>query len=289
MPLPGQLNPPYRVLLGPGPSDVHPRVLGAMATPLVGHLDPAFLDIMNETQDMLRQALHTQNPLTFPVSATGMAGMETCIVNLIEPGDKMVACVKGYFGQRIAEVATRAGAALTKLERPWGEVFDLNQLREVLTKVRPKVLAIVQAETSTGALQPLEGLAALCREYDTLLLVDAVTSLGCVPLHLDDWGIDEPRMKAAIELLAAVGLRTVGERDERVLIVLQRDEASVWKSFRNLGERVQLVIPDELNTYDVLVNDWLVFSKATLEAAVARFAGTPGNGETAVEQEAGAA
>src|SRR5256885_2084608 len=161
-----------------------------MATPLVGHLDPAFLDIMNETQDMLRQALHTQNPLTFPVSATGMAGMETCIVNLIEPGDKMVACVKGYFGQRIAEVATRAGAALTKVERPWGEVFDLNQIRDVLTKVRPKVLAIVHAETSTGAWQPIEELGKLCHEFDTLLVIDAVTSLGCLPLYLDKWEVD---------------------------------------------------------------------------------------------------
>jgi alanine-glyoxylate transaminase / serine-glyoxylate transaminase / serine-pyruvate transaminase len=190
VPLPGQLNPPYRVLLGPGPSDVHPRVLTAMATPLVGHLDPAFLDIMNDTQDMLRQAFGTQNAHTFPVSATGMAGMETCIVNLIEPGDKMVVCVKGYFGQRIVEVATRAGAAITKIERPWGEVFDLNQIRDVLGKVRPKVLAIVHAETSTGAWQPIEEFGKLCHEFDTLLLVDAVTSLGCIPLAVDAWGVD---------------------------------------------------------------------------------------------------
>jgi alanine-glyoxylate transaminase/serine-glyoxylate transaminase/serine-pyruvate transaminase len=188
--LPGQLNPPFRVLLGPGPSDVHPRVLAAMTTPLVGHLDPAFLAIMNETQEMLRQAYQTTNPLTFPVSATGMAGMETCAFNLIEPGDKVVACVKGFFGQRIVEVANRTGAALTVLERPWGDVFDLNQLREVLTKVRPKVLAIVHAETSTGAWQPIEELGKLCHEFDTLLLVDVVTSLGCLPLKLDAWGID---------------------------------------------------------------------------------------------------
>jgi alanine-glyoxylate transaminase / serine-glyoxylate transaminase / serine-pyruvate transaminase len=190
VPLPGQLNPPYRVLLGPGPCDVHPRVLTAMATPLVGHLDPAFLEIMNETQDMLRQAFGTQNAHTFPVSATGMAGMETCVVNLIEPGDKMVVCVAGYFGQRIVEVATRAGAAITKIERPWGEVFDLNQIRDVLGKVRPKVLAIVHAETSTGAWQPIEELGKLCHEFDTLLLVDTVTAFGCVPLKLDAWQID---------------------------------------------------------------------------------------------------
>lgn len=182
MPLPGQLNPSPRVLLGPGPSDVHPRVLAAMTMPLVGHLDPEFLVIMNETQEMLRQAFHTANPLTFPVSATGMAGMETCMVNLIEPGDRVVVCVKGFFGQRLVEVATRCGANLTVLERPWGEVFDQGQIRDVLARVRPKLLAIVHAETTTGAWQPIEQLGKLCHEFDTLLVVDAVTSLGCVQL-----------------------------------------------------------------------------------------------------------
>jgi alanine-glyoxylate transaminase/serine-glyoxylate transaminase/serine-pyruvate transaminase len=188
--LPGQLNPSPRLLLGPGPSDVHPRVLSVMATPLMGHLDPQFLTLMNETQDMLRQAFLTKNHLTFPMSATGMAGMETCLVNLLEPGDKVVACVKGFFGQRIVEVAQRTGAELTRLDAPWGSVFDLNQLRDVLTKVRPKVLAIVHAETTTGAWQPMEQLGKLCHEFGTLLCVDAVTSLGCIPLKLDEWEID---------------------------------------------------------------------------------------------------
>jgi alanine-glyoxylate transaminase/serine-glyoxylate transaminase/serine-pyruvate transaminase len=161
-----------------------------MATPLMGHLDPQFLVLMNEVQDMLRLALGTKNPLTFPVSATGMAGMETCVVNLIEPGDKMVCCVQGFFGGRIVEIAQRAGAEVTRIDRPWGQVFDVDQVRDTLKKVRPKVLSIVHAETSTGAWQPLEQIGQLCRETDTLLLVDAVTSLGCVPLHLDQWGID---------------------------------------------------------------------------------------------------
>src|ERR1700676_4744829 len=151
MVIPGQLNPPTRLLLGPGPSDVRPRVLTPMATPLLGHLDPFFLELMLETQDMLRQAYQTKNALTFPISATGMAGMEACIVNLIEPGDRMVICCKGFFGQRMIDVAGRTGAQLTIVERPWGEVFDLDQIREVLQKVRPKVLGIVNAETSTGA------------------------------------------------------------------------------------------------------------------------------------------
>ena len=190
MSLPCQLNPPARLLLGPGPSDVHPRVLTAMATPLLGHLDPHFLTLLNETQEMLRQAFATKNPLTLAISATGMAGMEACMVNLLEPGDKIAVCVNGFFGQRQAEIAGRAGAQVTQLDAPWGSVFDLNAIRDVLTKVRPKVLSIVQAETSTGAWQPVEQLGKLCHEFGTLLLVDAVTSLGCVPLKLDEWEID---------------------------------------------------------------------------------------------------
>jgi alanine-glyoxylate transaminase/serine-glyoxylate transaminase/serine-pyruvate transaminase len=161
-----------------------------MATPLVGHLDPEFLVIMDETQGLLRAAFRTADQFTFPVSATGMAGMETCFVNLVEPGDPVVVCVAGFFGQRMVEVAGRAGAKVTVLERPWGEVFDFNQLREALQRHRPKVLAIVQAETSTGAWQPIEGLGRLCHEFDTLLLVDSVTALGCVPLEVDAWEID---------------------------------------------------------------------------------------------------
>jgi alanine-glyoxylate transaminase/serine-glyoxylate transaminase/serine-pyruvate transaminase len=185
-----QLNPSPRVLLGPGPSDVPPRVLTAMAMPLLGHLDPEFLALMNETQDLLRWVFQTGNPLTFPVSGTGSAGMETCVVNLIEPGDRMVVCVNGVFGQRMTDVAQRAGAAVTTVERPWGQVFDVNQVREVLQRVRPKVLGIVHAETSTGAWQPLAELGPLCREFDTLLLVDTVTSLAGVPVEVDRWGID---------------------------------------------------------------------------------------------------
>src|SRR5262249_32420411 len=121
---------------------------------------------------------------------TGMAGMETCLVNLVEPGDRVVVCVNGFFGQRLVEVAGRCGAAVTVLGRPWGEVFDLQAIREVLSRVRPKLLGIVHAETSTGAWQPLEQLGALCHEFDTLLLADTVTALGCVPVALDAWGID---------------------------------------------------------------------------------------------------
>src|SRR4051812_18849670 len=190
MPIPGQLNPSPRVLLGPGPSDVHPRVLTAMPAPVAAPLDPVSLDIINDTQDMLREVSRTQNRLTFPVSGTGSAGMETCVVNLIEPGDRMVVCVNGVFGARMADVAARAGAQVTTVERPWGEVFDPGQLRDVLKKVKPKVLGIVHAETSTGAWQPAAELGAVCRETDTLLLLDTVTSLAGVPVEIDGWGVD---------------------------------------------------------------------------------------------------
>src|SRR3954466_7257585 len=152
MTIPGQLSPSPRLLLGPGPSDAHPRVLSAMTTPLLGHLDPQFLEIMTETQVMLREVFQTKNPLTFPISATGTAGMETCLVNLLEPGDKAVICTAGYFGNRMAEIAGRCGAQVTVKQAPWGQVFELDALRAALKETRPKVLGIVNAETSTGAL-----------------------------------------------------------------------------------------------------------------------------------------
>jgi alanine-glyoxylate transaminase/serine-glyoxylate transaminase/serine-pyruvate transaminase len=161
-----------------------------MATLLLGHLDPQFLEILSEVQAMLRAAFRTNNPLTLPISGTGMAGTETCFVNLLEPGDKVLICAAGFFGQRMIDVAGRTGAQVTALECPWGQVFAVEQIREALQRVRPKALAIVQAETSTGAWQPVESLGAICREVGALLIVDAVTALGCVPLLVDEWGID---------------------------------------------------------------------------------------------------
>lgn len=222
MNLPGQLNPTPRLLLGPGPSDAHPRVLKAMATPLLGHLDPQFLDIMNETQDMLRLVFQTRNLVTFPVSATGMAGMETCIVNLVEPGERVVVCRAGFFGGRMVEVAARAGAELTVLDRPWGEAFDLNQIRETLQRVRPKVLAIVHAETSTGVCQPVDELGKLCREFDTLLLLDTVTSLGCIPVALDAWGVDAAFSCSQKGLSCPPGLAPVSLSDRAYEVVTKR-------------------------------------------------------------------
>lgn len=188
--VPAAVNPPRRLLLGPGPSEIPPRILAALAAPTVGHLDPYFLQVMDELQSMLRQVFRTQNKLTLAVSGTGSAGMETVVVNLIEPGDRMVVCVDGVFGGRMADVAARAGAEVTKLERPFGEIFDPAEIEAALKQVRPKVLGIVNAETSTGAHQPVDVMAKLCREHGTLIAVDCVTSLGGAPVEVDAWGLD---------------------------------------------------------------------------------------------------
>src|SRR5262245_40650867 len=181
--LPAAVNPPRRILMGPGPSDIHPRVLAALAAPTVGHLDPYFLQLMTEMQEMLRQVFRTTNELTLAVSGTGSAGMETCVVNLIEPGDKMLVCVNGVFGGRMTDVAARAGAQVTTLERPYGEVFSAAELADAVKKVRPKVIGIIHAETSTGAWQPLEEISQIVHDAGALLLVDCVTSLGGVPVE----------------------------------------------------------------------------------------------------------
>jgi alanine-glyoxylate transaminase/serine-glyoxylate transaminase/serine-pyruvate transaminase len=188
--LPPPLNPPVRVLLGPGPSDIHPRVLQALAKGTVGHLDPYYLELMNGLQGMLRDLFGTQNPMTFAVSGTGSAGMECTVVNLIEPGDSMVVCVNGVFGARMADVAERAGARVTRVEKPWGEVFTPDDLKAALSFAAPKVVGIVMAETSTGASQPLQEISKLVHDAGSLLLVDAVTSLGGMPVEVDAWNID---------------------------------------------------------------------------------------------------
>lgn len=185
-----QLNVPPRLLLGPGPSDAHPRVLQALATPQVGHLDPAFIQIMNEIQELLRYTWQTDNRLTIPVSGTGSAAMEASLANSVEPGDVVLIGVNGYFGLRLVDMAGRYGADVRQITKPWGEVFSLEELRTAVETHRPRILALVHAETSTGARQPLEGVADLCREFNVLLLLDTVTSLGGVPLFLDAWGVD---------------------------------------------------------------------------------------------------
>ena len=186
-----EFHPPARILMGPGPSNVDPRVLLASAKPILGHLDPEFFKIMNYVQDLLRYVFGTQNAHTIAISGTGSAGMDAAFVNVVEPGDRVLVCVKGFFGERMADVAERCGANLRTLSVPWGKAFDLADVEKELRTFQPKVLAIVQAETSTGVLQPLEEFSKILRGHpETLLLVDTVTSLGGHPVKVDEWGID---------------------------------------------------------------------------------------------------
>lgn len=183
--------PPRRLLLGPGPSMVHPRVLRAMSTPLLGHLDPAFLSVMNDIQSLLRHVFRTTNRFTIAVSGTGSAGMEASIVNLVEPGDAVIVGVNGVFGTRLATVVERCGGKVIRVEAPWGRIIEPDAIESALQRSGPvKAVALVQAETSTGAWQPLEAVGRLCRTHNALFIVDAVTSLGGVPVEVDQWGID---------------------------------------------------------------------------------------------------
>ncbi|SFI80631.1 pyridoxal-phosphate-dependent aminotransferase family protein [Planctomicrobium piriforme] len=183
-------QPPSRILLGPGPSGVSARVLSALAAPTIGHLDPQFLKLMDETQQMLRAVFRTGNRLTLAVSGTGSAGMEACVVNLIEPGDRMLVCVNGVFGGRMADVAARAGAVVRKLERPFGEVFSAAEIEAAIAEFKPKVTGIVHAETSTGALQPVPEISRVVHAGGSMLLLDCVTSLAGLPVEIDEWEVD---------------------------------------------------------------------------------------------------
>lgn len=216
------LNPPIRTLMGPGPSDIHPRVLQALAKNTVGHLDPYYLELMNGMQQMLRELFRTKNEMTMAISATGSAGMEATVVNLIEPGDAMVVCVNGVFGSRMVDVAERAGAKVTKVERPWGEVFTPDDLKDAIAKAKPKVVGIVMAETSTGAWQPIEEISKLVHDAGALLLVDAVTSLGGVPVEVDQWNIDAIYSGSQKCLSCPPGLAPVSFSERAMQVVLNR-------------------------------------------------------------------
>lgn len=184
-------HPPQRTLMGPGPSDVNPRILEAMSRPTIGHLDPVFVAMMDEMKDLLRYAFRTENALTMPVSAPGSAGMETCFVNLVEPGDKVVVCQNGVFGGRMKENVERAGGEAIMQQDPWGKAVDTAKLEETL-KANPdaKIVAFVHAETSTGAVSDAEAICKIAHDHGCLTIVDAVTSLGGSPLEVDKWGID---------------------------------------------------------------------------------------------------
>ena len=184
-------NPPIRTLMGPGPSDVHPRILEAMSRPTIGHLDPLFVGMMEEIKVLLQYAFQTDNALTMPVSAPGSAGMETCFVNLVEPGDKVIVCQNGVFGGRQKENVERCGGTAIMVEDDWGRAVDPQKLEDAL-KANPdaKLVSFVHAETSTGAQSDAKALVKLAHKHDCLTIVDAVTSLGGTPIKVDVWGID---------------------------------------------------------------------------------------------------
>lgn len=218
-------NPPVRTLMGPGPSDVHPRVTSAMARPTIGHLDPAFVGMMDEVKEMLQYAFQTKNELTIPVSAPGSAGMETCFVNLIEAGDKVIVCQNGVFGGRMKENVERAGAIAVMVEDDWGKPVDPDKLEDAL-KAHPdaKIVAFVHAETSTGAQSDAKTLCALARKYDCLSIVDAVTSLGGTELRVDDWGIDAIYSGTQKCLSCTPGISPVSFSEHAVEVIKNRKQ-----------------------------------------------------------------
>ena len=228
-------QPPVRTLMGPGPSDVPPRVLSALARPTVGHLDPAFVGMMDELKTLLRYAFQTRNELTFPVSGPGSLGMETCFVNLVSPGDKVIVCVNGVFGGRMAENVRRLGGVAVIVEDPWGAPVDPAKVEEAFAaNPDAALLAFAHAETSTGALSDAAALAAIARRHGALTIMDCVTSLGGVPVLLDEWGIDAAYSGSQKCLSCTPGLSPVSFSEAAVARIKGRQGACPsW--FQDLG------------------------------------------------------
>jgi len=216
--------------MGPGPSDVHPRVLRAMSTPLVGHLDPSFVEIMDEVQDLLRYTFRTDNQWTIPVSGTGSASMEAAIGNLVEPGDRMLVPTNGYFGDRMASMAERAGGEVVRVDAPWGEPLDVADVEDAFDEHQPDVFGFVHAETSTGALQPsVPELTDVAHAHDALVIADSVTSLGGVELRVDEWDVDVAYSGPQKCLSCPPGASPLTLNDRAMDKVLSREEpARSW-------------------------------------------------------------
>ncbi|MDE0636752.1 MAG: alanine--glyoxylate aminotransferase family protein [Candidatus Poribacteria bacterium] len=217
-----ELRVPPRILLGPGPSIANPRVLKAMTTPMLGYLDADFVEVMNDTVALIRQVYGTQNLLTFPVSGTGTAGMETALTNIIEQGDSVVVGINGYFGGRIADIAERCGAEVTPVHAEWGNIIQPEQIAEACDKVTPKLVAVVHGETSTGVLQPLEQIIDITHENGALFLADCVTSLGGQPVELDARSIDIAYSCTQKCLAGPPGLSPISFSDRAVEVIRNR-------------------------------------------------------------------
>lgn len=209
--------PPKRLLMGPGPSDVHTRILNAMARQTIGHLDPAFIDMMDETKQMLQYAFITENELTMPISAPGSAGMEACFANLVEPGDKVIVCINGVFGTRMKENVTRVGGEAVIINDEWGKPVDSQKVEQALIdNPDAKIVAFVHAETSTGAISDAKSICKLAQQHSCLTIVDAVTSLAGSELRVDDWGIDAIYSGSQKCLSAMPGLSPVSFSDKAI-------------------------------------------------------------------------
>jgi alanine-glyoxylate transaminase/serine-glyoxylate transaminase/serine-pyruvate transaminase len=229
-------HPPRRTLLGPGPSDMNPRVMASLAQPAIGYLDPAFVVMMEELKELMRYAYQTTNPLTFPMSGPGSVGMEACFVNLVEPGDKVIVCRNGVFGGRMLENVERCGGLPVVLEETWGEPVDPNKL-EALLKANPdtKIVAFVHAETSTGAQSDAQALCDLARKHGALTIVDCVTSLGGTPVLLDAWQADATYSGSQKCLSCTPGLSPISFSERAIAKVKARTKGKVQSWFMDLN------------------------------------------------------
>jgi alanine-glyoxylate transaminase/serine-glyoxylate transaminase/serine-pyruvate transaminase len=228
------INLPKRLLMGPGPSEVDPRVYRAMIQPVIGHVDPLFLECLSQLQQMLRDTFRTANRVTFPIPGTGTAGMEAALINFLEPGDEVAIVVGGVFAGRMGEIAGRCGARVTRIEIPWGAVAEPDRVRQAVQGKKLKVLAAVHSETSTGACQPLEPLRAIAQETGALLVVDTVSSLGGLPLEVDRWGLDVCYSGSQKCLACPPGLAPI-TISERAMEVLRHRKSPVQSWYLDLS------------------------------------------------------
>jgi alanine-glyoxylate transaminase / serine-glyoxylate transaminase / serine-pyruvate transaminase len=272
-------HPPARTLMGPGPSDVSPRVLGALGRPTIGHLDPSFVTLMGEIKELLQFAFQTNNELTIPVSAPGSAGMETCFANLVEPGETVIVCQNGVFGGRMKENVERCGATAIMVEDNWGEAVDPAKLEQAL-KDHPEanLVAFVHAETSTGVASDAKTLVEIAHKYDCLTIVDAVTSLGGSPLMVDNWGIDAIYSGTQKCLSCTPGLSPVSFNDKAIEKIKNRKhKVQSWFLDLNLvmgywgeGQKRAYHHTAPINQLYALHESLLILHEEGLEAAWAR-------------------
>lgn len=271
--------PPSRILMGPGPSDVYPQVLEALARNTIGHLDPRFVDLMDEVKQLLQYAFQTKNALTMPISAPGSAGMESVFVNLVEPGDKVIVCQNGVFGGRMQQNVERSGGQAIMVQDEWGKPTDLNKVREAfLANPDTKILAFVHAETSTGVLNDAKALCKIAKEFDCLSIVDAVTSLGGSELRVDDWQVDAIYSGTQKCLSCVPGLSPVSFSEQAIEVIKQRKhpvqswflDMDLVMGYWGQGTKRAYHHTAPVNSIYALHESLLILHKETLEKAWSR-------------------